>query len=75
MADAWRVVDGEWIHGPYKVSDREHRTTAHPWMVYYKGKPMQQAHGRFTGYKRFKILGNAILWVDQRIGLLGRKGT
>ena len=73
MDDAWKTVDGEWIHGPYKVSDREYRTTAHPWMVYFEDKPMQQAHGFFTGFKRFKILGNAILWVDQRIALHGRK--
>jgi hypothetical protein len=71
MADAWKNIDGEWIHGPYKV---KLTTTARPWMVYYKDKPMRQAHGHFTGFKRFKILGNAILWVDQRwIALHGRK--
>ena len=70
MADAWKTVDGEWIHGPYKV---KHTTTTRPWMVYYKDKPMRQAHGHFIGFKRFKILGNAILWVDQRIALHGRK--
>jgi hypothetical protein len=71
MADAWRVVDGEWIHGPYKVSDRESRTAARPWMVYCNGKPMLQASGCLTVHKRFKTLKNAILWVDQMIGRLG----
>jgi hypothetical protein len=71
MADAWRVVDGEWIHGPYKVSDRESQTAARPWMVYCNGKPMLQASGCLTVHKRFKTLKNAILWVDQMIGRLG----
>ena len=68
MADHWETVDGEWIHGPYKVSDRESRTAARPWMVYYNGKPMLRSSGCLTVHKRFKTLRNAILCVDQAIG-------
>jgi hypothetical protein len=51
--------------------------TAFPWSVNFKGQPLLQSHGNFTGYSRFKTLENAKRWVEKRIEKLSpaRKDT
>lgn len=57
--------DGSVSAGDYHLV---HETGAKwPWQLLFQERPMLQAHGNYTGYRRFKTLTNGQRWVERRL--------
>jgi len=63
----WKAEpDGVYRFGDYAIRHNAPGTSK-PWTVYFKGEPLQRAHGDFTGYRRFASAENAQRWVERRM--------
>lgn len=59
--------------GRYTV-DRAFDGSSYPFAVKFDGKLMTRPHGMFTGYQRFKSLGAAMKWAEERRRARGEQG-
>ena len=50
----------------YAIDGAEYCGSRQPFLVLFRGKPLQRAHGNFTGYRRFASMEAAKRWVERR---------
>ena len=58
--------DGGCVFGDWEIRLDE-PTHKHPWSLFFQGKRMLRAHGRYTGAMRFANATNAKRWVERHL--------